>query len=66
VFVPDAYAYDITTTEPINGGALYRVGVWNIASIAAPAGPSESAAAPLDEMRALAQRKSGASRSLPA
>ncbi|MDX6351078.1 MAG: hypothetical protein QOF84_5868 [Streptomyces sp.] len=60
VFVPDAYAYDVTTTEPVNGGALYRVGVWNIASIALTGWALGVGRRALDELRAVAQRKSGA------
>ncbi|WP_128376404.1 acyl-CoA dehydrogenase family protein [Streptomyces cavernae] len=59
-FVPDEYAYDITTTEPVNGGALYRVGVWNIASIALTGWALGVGRRALDELGGVARRKSGA------
>ncbi|NBM16703.1 acyl-CoA dehydrogenase family protein [Streptomyces sp. GC420] len=60
VFVPEAYAYDITTTEPVSGGALYRVGVWNIAGIALTGWALGVGRRALDELRVLARQKSGA------
>lgn len=33
VFVPDAYVYEVTTTTPVHGGAIYEVGLANMSGI---------------------------------
>ncbi|GAA4103135.1 MULTISPECIES: hypothetical protein [Actinomadura] len=60
VFVPDAYVYPIATMDPRNGGAVYRMGLANMSGICHTGWALGVGRRMLDEMRALAARKSGA------
>ncbi|MCI2418790.1 acyl-CoA dehydrogenase [Saccharopolyspora sp. K220] len=60
VFVPDAYAYEIATMDVRTGGAIYRMGLANMAGICHTGWALGVGRRMLDEMRALAARKSGA------
>jgi len=60
LFVPDDYTYVVTTMEPNYGGALYRMGLANMSGINHAGWALGVARRMLDEMKALAQQKSGA------
>lgn len=60
VFVPDTHAYPIATTEVRNGGAIYRMGLANMAGVCHTGWALGVGRRMLDEMRDLAIRKSGA------
>lgn len=60
VFVPASHVYDIATTEARNGGALYRMGLANMSGICHTGWALGVGRRMLDEMRALAGKKSGA------
>lgn len=60
VFVPDSHAYDAATTEVRNGGAIYRMGLVNMAGINHTGWALGVGRRMLDELRELAGKKSGA------
>lgn len=59
VFVPDSHAYPIATTDVRHGGAIYRIGLANMAGICHTGWALGVGRRMLDELRALAIRKSG-------
>ncbi|MGM7776247.1 acyl-CoA dehydrogenase family protein [Arthrobacter sp. KNU-44] len=59
VFVPTAFTYTATTMEPLNGGALYKMGLANMSGINHAGWALGVARRLLDEMRELAQKKTG-------
>ncbi|PRX04624.1 UNVERIFIED_ORG: alkylation response protein AidB-like acyl-CoA dehydrogenase [Actinomadura viridilutea] len=59
LFVPDAYVYQIATMEPRNGGAIYRLGLANMSGICHTGWALGVGRRMLDEMRALAAKKTG-------
>lgn len=59
VFVPEEYTYEPTTTAPVAGGAIYRLGLANMSGICHTGWALGVARRMLDEMRELAQRKHG-------
>ncbi|MEB3371674.1 acyl-CoA dehydrogenase family protein [Saccharopolyspora mangrovi] len=61
-FVPASYAYEATCAEPRMGGALYRLGLANMAGICHVGWALGVGRRMLDEMRALAAKKTGAPR----
>jgi alkylation response protein AidB-like acyl-CoA dehydrogenase len=60
LFVPESYTYDVTTKESVYGGALYRMGLANMSGINHAGWALGVGRRMLDEMKALAQKKSGA------
>ena len=60
VFVPDSHAYDAATTEVRNGGAIYRMGLMNMAGINHTGWALGVGRRMLDELRELVGKKSGA------
>ncbi|WP_127128765.1 acyl-CoA dehydrogenase family protein [Georgenia sp. SYP-B2076] len=58
-FVPDAYVYDIGTKEASHGGALYHVGLANMAGMNHAGWALGVGRRLLDEMAVLARKKSG-------
>ncbi len=60
VFVPEAYVYEIATTDVRNGGPIYRLGLANMSGICHTGWALGVGRRMLDEMRALAAKKSGA------
>lgn len=61
-FVPTERTYEVTATEPHVGGGLYRLGLANMAGICHTGWALGVGRRMLDEMRALAVRKTGAPR----
>lgn len=59
VFVPDTHVYDIATMHARNGGAIYRMGLANMSGVCHTGWALGVGRRMLDEMRALAARKSG-------
>lgn len=59
VFVPDSHAYPIATTDVRHGGAIYRIGLANMAGICHTGWALGVGRRMLDELRELAVRKSG-------
>ena len=59
LFVPDAYVYEPTTTAPLAGGALYRLGLANMSGICHTGWALGVGRRLLDEMKSLAQKKTG-------
>ncbi|UQS25739.1 acyl-CoA dehydrogenase [Amycolatopsis thermalba] len=59
VFVPSTHVYEITTMAPRHGGAIYRMGLANMAGVCHTGWALGVGRRMLDEMRALAVRKSG-------
>ncbi|HWN28452.1 MAG TPA: acyl-CoA dehydrogenase family protein [Actinomycetospora sp.] len=59
VFVPREHTYVATTTEPLLGGAVYRLGLANIASLQHVGWALGVGRRLLDEMRAVAVAKTG-------
>jgi alkylation response protein AidB-like acyl-CoA dehydrogenase len=59
VFVPTTFTYTATTMEPLNGGALYKMGLANMSGINHAGWALGVARRLLDEMRDLAQKKTG-------
>ncbi|GAA1643046.1 acyl-CoA dehydrogenase family protein [Georgenia ruanii] len=59
-FVPDAFVYPVGTKEPLHGGALYSVGLANMAGMNHAGWALGVGRRMLEEMAALARRKSGA------
>ncbi|WP_019813042.1 acyl-CoA dehydrogenase family protein [Saccharomonospora saliphila] len=59
VFVPDSHVYEITTTRGRHGGALYRAGLANMSGICHTGWALGVGRRMLDELAALAVRKSG-------
>ncbi|WP_338597870.1 acyl-CoA dehydrogenase [Saccharopolyspora sp. SCSIO 74807] len=60
VFVPDTHSHGIATTDARHGGALYRVGLLNMACIIHTGWALGVGRRLLDELRELAAKKSGA------
>lgn len=60
LFVPDAYVYEPTTTAPLAGGAVYRLGLANMSGICHTGWALGIGRRVLDEMKTLAQQKHGA------
>ena len=60
LFVAESYTYDVTTKESVYGGALYRMGLANMSGINHAGWALGVGRRMLDEMKALAQKKSGA------
>ncbi|WP_435070552.1 acyl-CoA dehydrogenase [Amycolatopsis thermoflava] len=60
VFVPSTHVYEITTMAARHGGAIYRMGLANMAGVCHTGWALGVGRRMLDEMRALAARKSGA------
>lgn len=60
LFVPESYTYDVTTKESVYGGALYRMGLANMSGINHAGWALGVGRRMLDEMKALARKKSGA------
>jgi len=60
VFVPDELSYATLSTTPVTGGALYRVGIGNFASINHGAWALGVGRRILDELAALVRAKAGA------
>lgn len=59
VYVPETYTYSATTTTPANGGAIYRVGLVNMAVIGHTGWALGVGRRLLDELKLLAAAKSG-------
>ena len=59
LFVPDEYTYDVTTKSPVYGGAVYRMGLANMSGINHAGWALGVARRMLDELKALAAKKSG-------
>lgn len=59
VFVPEGYVYEAATMDVLNGGAIYRMGLANMAGICHTGWALGVGRRMLDEMRALAAKKSG-------
>jgi indole-3-acetate monooxygenase len=59
VFVPEAFVYNVATMEPLNGGALYTMGLANMSGINHAGWALGVARRMLDEMKDLARKKSG-------
>lgn len=62
VFVPDNYAYDNLTTEPRVGGAVFRLGIMNLANICHTAWAIGVGRRLLDELRSFAVSRTGTPR----
>jgi indole-3-acetate monooxygenase len=60
LFVPEAYTYNVATKENVYGGALYRMGLANMSGINHAGWALGVARRMLDELKMLAQKKSGA------
>ncbi|WP_031464902.1 acyl-CoA dehydrogenase [Sciscionella sediminilitoris] len=60
VYVPETHTYPATTMRPANGGAIYRVGLVNMAAIVHTGWALGAGRRLLDELRSYAARKSGA------
>ncbi|AUI51503.1 acyl-CoA dehydrogenase family protein [Arthrobacter crystallopoietes] len=60
LFVPQAYTYNVATKESVHGGALYRMGLANMSGINHAGWALGVGRRMLDEMKMLAQKKSGA------
>ncbi|MER7013313.1 acyl-CoA dehydrogenase [Saccharopolyspora sp. NPDC000359] len=58
-FVPATHTYPATTTTPANGGAMYRVGLVNMAAIGHTGWALGVARRLLDELKSVAEAKSG-------
>ncbi len=59
VFVPETHVYDIATMRPRHGGAMYRLGLANMAGISHTGWALGVGRRLLDEMRGLAANKTG-------
>lgn len=59
VFVPEAYTYDCTTKSPVMGGALYRVGLANMAGMNHAGWALGVGRRMLDELATYARTKAG-------
>lgn len=59
LFVPTSYTYDVTTMEPVYGGALYRMGLANMSGINHAGWALGVARRMLDELKVLASKKTG-------
>jgi indole-3-acetate monooxygenase len=60
LFVPEAYTFNVATKECVHGGALYRMGLANMSGINHAGWALGVGRRMLDEMKVLAQKKSGA------
>lgn len=60
LFVPDAFTYQVTISDPVYGGALYKMGLANMSGIAHTGWALGVGRRMLDEMRTLAVKKSSA------
>jgi alkylation response protein AidB-like acyl-CoA dehydrogenase len=59
LFVPEGWTFNATTETPLRGGALYTLGIVNIACICHSAWALGVGRRLLDELRALVEQKSG-------
>jgi indole-3-acetate monooxygenase len=59
VYVPRAYTYVATTNTPVNGGALYRLGLVNLAALGHTGWALGVGRRLLDEMKRVAAARSG-------
>jgi alkylation response protein AidB-like acyl-CoA dehydrogenase len=59
VFVPASHVYEATTTENVHGGAVYRLGLVNLAAVCHTGWALGVGRRLLDELKALAQTKTG-------
>ncbi|MER5392539.1 acyl-CoA dehydrogenase [Saccharopolyspora sp. NPDC002686] len=59
VFVPETHTYVATTTTPANGGAIYRIGLVNMAAIGHTGWALGVGRRLLDELKSVAVAKSG-------
>ncbi|WP_028932610.1 acyl-CoA dehydrogenase [Pseudonocardia spinosispora] len=59
VFVPESHTYVATTMSPVNGGAIYRVGVVNMSAIVHTGWALGVGRRVLDELRRYAATRSG-------
>ncbi|MGC7101376.1 acyl-CoA dehydrogenase family protein [Amycolatopsis lurida] len=59
VFVPESHAYGIATTDIRHGGAIYRMGLANMAGVCHTGWALGVGRRLLDEMKALAAKKTG-------
>ncbi|HEX6355155.1 acyl-CoA dehydrogenase family protein [Actinophytocola sp.] len=59
VFVPATHVYEATTTENVHGGAVYRLGLVNLAAVCHTGWALGVGRRLLDELKALAQTKTG-------
>ncbi|MGW6054390.1 acyl-CoA dehydrogenase family protein [Streptomyces sp. NPDC055189] len=64
VYVPHAYTYDATTSTPVNGGAVYRLGLVNMSAIGHTGWALGVGRRLLDELKRVAAARTG-SRSAP-
>lgn len=60
LFVPESYTYEVSIMDALNGGAIYHLGLANMSGICHTGWALGVARRLLDEMRELAQKKSGA------
>ncbi|MCZ1005583.1 acyl-CoA dehydrogenase [Streptomyces lydicus] len=58
-FVPATYTYPATTTDPVNGGAIYRLGLVNMSAIGHTGWAFGVGRRLLDELKLVAAAKSG-------
>ncbi|MET1154376.1 acyl-CoA dehydrogenase family protein [Arthrobacter sp.] len=59
LFVPEAYTYNVATKDFVHGGGLYRMGLANMSGINHAGWALGVGRRMLDEMKQLAQKKSG-------
>jgi len=59
VFVPESYTYEVSIMDALNGGAIYHLGLANMSGICHTGWALGVARRMLDEMKSLAQKKSG-------
>ncbi|MGH3628463.1 MAG: acyl-CoA dehydrogenase family protein, partial [Sciscionella sp.] len=59
LFVPESHVYDIATMDARNGGAIYRMGLANMAGVCHTGWAFGVGRRMLDEMKALAAKKTG-------
>lgn len=60
VFVPDSFTYGVAVMDALNGGAVYHLGLANMSGICHTGWALGVARRLLDEMKDLAQKKTGA------
>lgn len=60
VFVPETHVYDVATMEALHGGAIYRMGLANMAGVCHTGWAFGIGRRMLDEMKTLAAGKTGA------
>ncbi|MGX1163425.1 alkylation response protein AidB-like acyl-CoA dehydrogenase [Arthrobacter sp. SLBN-100] len=59
LFVPEEYTYSPTATKPVYGGAIFHMGLANVSGLGHAGWALGVARRLLDEMKSLAQKKSG-------